>query len=89
MLCEISPNPELADAIENVDKISPCVVPSDVPRPLIPIKQTEILLKNTNKIIGVEPLTPMNVETIVEMVKVVTGDEDTLRKKPTRMMRNL
>ena len=73
----------LADAIENVDLISPTFVPSDVPRQLIPIKQMEILANNTNKIIGVEPLTPMNVETIVEMAKVVTGDEETLRKKPT------
>jgi len=72
----------LADAMENVDFMTPPVFAQEIPAPMRPISMAAELAKNTRKLGGIEAWDKLDVQYITRIAEVVAGGPEALRKQP-------
>ena len=72
----------LADAMENVDFMTPPVFAQDIPAPMRPVTMAAELAKRTRKLGGIEAWDRLDVQTITRIAEIVAGGPEALRKHP-------
>ncbi|MCR6544014.1 trimethylamine methyltransferase family protein [Dehalobacterium formicoaceticum] len=81
MVQDLADITRLADALENVDIISP-LFPRDVPQEIILTMETVVCLRNTSKPLSICVESSRELQFIKELLIAVAGSEEALREKP-------
>ena len=72
----------LQDALENVNFISPIVLPQDLPPTGLYKRSLEAILRNTEKHVMSQAESPQDVRDQMDMAVAVAGSRDELRRRP-------